>query len=108
VRALIRRGRPVEVTTISYRDLRVDLAMQRAERAGKPISLTAKELALLAFFLRHPDEVLSRSRIYGQVGGEEYDFVSNTLDVHIKELRRALEGPGESSPGPQDRSQRCR
>jgi DNA-binding response OmpR family regulator len=90
-RALIRRGRPVEITTISYREVRVDLAAQKADRAGHPLNLTAKELALLVFFLRHPGEVLSRTRIYGHVWGEEYDFVSNTLDVHVKELRRALE-----------------
>jgi DNA-binding response OmpR family regulator len=90
-RALIRRGRPVQVTTLSYRDVRVDLAAQKAERAGHPLDLTSKELALLMFFLRHPEEVLSRTRIYGHVWGEDYDFVSNTLEVHIKELRRALE-----------------
>ncbi len=93
-RALIRRGRPVEVTTLSFRDVRVDLAAQRAERAGHSLDLTAKELALFVFFLRHPGEVLSRTRIYGNVWGEDYDFVSNTLDVHIKELRRALEARG--------------
>jgi two-component system copper resistance phosphate regulon response regulator CusR len=93
-RALIRRGRPVEVMTLSYRDVRVDLATQKAERAGHPLDLRAKELALLIFFLRHPDEVLSRTRIYLNVWGEDYDFVSNTLDVHIKELRRALEARG--------------
>ncbi len=80
--------------TLSYRDVRVDLAAQKAERAGHPLDLTAKELALLIFFLRHPDEVLSRTRIYGNVWGEAYDFVSNTLDVHIKELRRGLEARG--------------
>ena len=93
-RALIRRGRPVGLMTLSYRDVRVDLTAQKAERAGHPLDLTAKELALLVFFLRHPDEVLSRSRIYGHVWGEDYDFVSNTLDVHVKELRRALEARG--------------
>ena len=93
-RALIRRGRPVEVVTLTYRDVRVDLAAQRAERAGRPLNLTAKELAVLVFFLRHPNEVLSRARIYGHVWGEDYDFVSNTLDVHIKELRRGLEARG--------------
>ncbi len=93
-RALIRRGRPVQVATLSYRDVRVDLAEQKAERAGQALNLTTKELALLVFFLRHPGEVLSRSRIYGHVWGEAYDFVSNTLDVHVKELRRALEAQG--------------
>jgi two-component system, OmpR family, copper resistance phosphate regulon response regulator CusR len=93
-RALIRRGRPLEVMALSYRDVRVDLAAQKAERAGHPLNLTSKELAVLVFFLRHPDQVLSRTRIYGIVWGEDYDFVSNTLDVHIKELRRALEAQG--------------
>jgi DNA-binding response OmpR family regulator len=93
-RALIRRGRPVEVTTLSYGDVSVDLASQKAERAGHPLVLTAKELGVLVFFVRHPHEVLSRTRIYGHVWGEEYDFVSNTLDVHINALRRALEARG--------------
>jgi two-component system copper resistance phosphate regulon response regulator CusR len=93
-RALIRRGRVVEVMTLSYRDVRIDLAAQLAERAGHPLDLTTKELALFVFFLRHPDEVLSRTRIYGHVWGEDYDFVSNTLDVHVKELRHALEARG--------------
>src|SRR5262249_34320653 len=94
-RALIRRGRPVQVTTLSYRDVRVDLAGQKAERAGHGLDLTTKELALLVFFLRHPEEVLSRTRIYGHVWGEDYDFVSNALEVHIKELRRAVERWGD-------------
>ena len=93
-RVCYERGRPVEVLTLSYRDVRVDLAAQKAERAGHPLDLTAKELALLVFFLQHPGEVLSRTRIYGQVWGEDYDFVSNTLEVHIKELRRTLEARG--------------
>ncbi len=94
VRALIRRGRPLESTTLSYRDVLVDLVAQKAERAGHPLDLTAKELAVLVFFLRHPGEVLSRARIYGHVWGETYDFVSNTLDVHINSLRRVLEARG--------------
>jgi DNA-binding response OmpR family regulator len=93
-RALIRRGRPVEVMTLSYRDVRVDLATQKAERAGHPLDLTTKEMALLVFFLRHPGEVLTRTRIYGHVWGEVYDYVSNTLEVHVKELRRTLESRG--------------
>src|SRR5580704_16633793 len=56
-RALIRRGRPVPITTLSYRDVRMDLEAQRAERAGHPLDLTTKQLAVLVFFLRHPEEV---------------------------------------------------
>ena len=94
VRALIRRYKDDENMVLAYQDVRVDLVAQRAQRGGHPLELTAKELGLLAFFLNHPGEILSRTRIYGQVWGEDYDFVSNTLDVHIKELRRKIEARG--------------
>jgi DNA-binding response OmpR family regulator len=93
-RALIRRYRDDENMVLVYQDVRVDLVAQRAQRAGHALELTAKELGLLAFLLNHPGEILSRTRIYGQVWGQDYDFVSNTLDVHIKELRRKLETRG--------------
>ena len=63
-------------------------------RDGRPLELTAKEQALLVFFLRHPGEVLSRTRIYDAVWDERYDGLSNTLEVHVKELRRKLEAHG--------------
>ncbi|MBX6314006.1 MAG: response regulator transcription factor [Isosphaeraceae bacterium] len=94
IRALIRRRDAAEGTTLAYRDVRVDLATGRAERAGHPLDLTAKEYALLVFFLRHPGQVLSRTRIYEHVWDERYDGLSNTLEVHVKELRRALEAHG--------------
>jgi DNA-binding response OmpR family regulator len=67
------------------------LATHRVERVGHRLDLTAKEYALLVFFLRHPGEVLSRTRIYEHVWDERYDGVSNTLEVHVKGLRRKLE-----------------
>jgi two-component system copper resistance phosphate regulon response regulator CusR len=95
VRAVVRRRDQGESTTLVFRDLRVDLATGRAERNGHPLSLTAKEHALLVFFLRHCGQVLSRTRIYEHVWDERYDGFSNTLEVHIKELRRKLEAHGE-------------
>ena len=94
VRALVRRPRGGGVTTLTLGDVRVDLATHRAERAGKPLELTVKEQALLVFFLRHPGEVLSRTRIYEHVWDERYDGTSNTLEVHVMELRRKLEAKG--------------
>jgi two-component system, OmpR family, copper resistance phosphate regulon response regulator CusR len=70
------------------------LATQRVERAGQRLELTAKEQALLVFFVRHPDEVLSRTRIYNHVWDERYDGLSNTLEFHVMELRRKLEARG--------------
>jgi two-component system copper resistance phosphate regulon response regulator CusR len=94
IRPLVRRREQGAGTVLSYRDISVDLATQRAERAGRPLDLTAKEQALLVLFLHHPGEVLSRTRIYEQVWDERYDGLSNTLEVHIMELRRKLEAHG--------------
>ena len=94
IRALVRRRDAAEGTTMEYRDVRVDLAAQRADRGGQALTLTAKEYALLVFFLRHAGQVLSRTRIYEHVWDERYDGQSNTLEVHVKELRRKLEAHG--------------
>ena len=91
VRALGRRRDASLATTLDYRDVRVDMATQRVERAGRVLDLTAKEYALLVFFLRNQGQVLSRTRIYEGVWDERYDGLSNTLEVHVMELRRKLE-----------------
>ncbi len=93
IRALIRRPERGD-SVVRYGDVTLDLATQRAERAGRRLDLTAKEQALLLLFLRHPGEVLSRTRIYEQVWDERYDGISNTLEVHVMELRRKLEAHG--------------
>ncbi|HYV39669.1 MAG TPA: response regulator transcription factor [Gemmataceae bacterium] len=93
VRALARR-REGGTTLVSSHGVRLDLASQRADRDGHPLDLTAKEQSLLLLFLRHPGEVLSRTRIYEQVWDERFDGISNTLEVHIMELRRKLEAHG--------------
>ena len=94
VRALTRRQGRSTGTAVGHADVRVDLATHRAERAGGRLDLTAKEQALLVFFLRHPNEVLSRTRIYEHVWDERYDGLSNTLEYHVMELRRKLEAHG--------------
>ena len=94
VRALTRRREHEGDTRLRYEDVCFDLATHRTERGGHTIDLTAKEEALLLFFLRHPGEVLSRTRIYEHVWDERYDGLSNTLEVHVMELRRKLEAHG--------------
>ena len=94
VRALTRRRDRSLTTVLSFADVRLDLATQRVDRGGHGLDLTAKEHALLMFFLRHPGEVLSRTRIYEHVWDERYDGLSNTLEVHVMELRRKLEAHG--------------
>lgn len=94
VRALLRRPSQATAIAIEYGDIRVDLATQRATRGGHALDLTAKELALLILLLRNPRKVLTRTRIYETVWDESFSGLSNTLEVHIKELRRKLEAVG--------------
>jgi two-component system copper resistance phosphate regulon response regulator CusR len=94
VRVLARRQQNTSGTELVVDDLSVNLATHRAERAGVRLDLTAKEYALLVFFIRHRGEVLTRTRIYEHVWDERYDGLSNTLEVHVMELRRKLEAHG--------------
>jgi two-component system copper resistance phosphate regulon response regulator CusR len=90
VRSLARRPGGRAATILKHADVTIDLATQQVQRAGRRLELTAREYALLVLFLRHPGEVLSRTRIYEQVWDERYDGVSNTLEVHVMELRKKL------------------
>lgn len=93
IRVLTRRPKPTR-TLLRHGTLSVDPASHCAQRGNKLLELTAKEESLLVFFLGHPGEVLSRSRIYETVWHERFDGMSNTLEVHIAELRRKLEAHG--------------
>jgi two-component system, OmpR family, copper resistance phosphate regulon response regulator CusR len=94
VRVLIRRREDRGDVVLSHGDISVDLAEQSAERAGRPLDLAGKELTLLILFLRHPGRLLTRAEIYERVWKEPYDPESNTLGVHIMELRHKLEALG--------------
>ena len=94
VRALIRRRDDRVGGELAHGDVTVDLAAQRAERAGRPLDLSAKELALLIFFLRHPGRVLTRAGSTSRSGTSRTTAESKTLGVHIMELRRKLEALG--------------
>lgn len=96
VRALTRRNRGRARNVLEHQDVCVNILTRRAERAGVPLSLTAKEEALLIYFLRHPGEVLTRARIFEQVWDDRYDHSSNTIEVHIRNLRGKLEAGGRS------------
>ena len=93
-RALIRRGENQADARLTHGDVTIDLTTQRTERAGKPLDLTAKELALLIYFVRNAGRVLTRAEIYVHVWNEPYDRLSNTLEMHVVELRRKLEARG--------------
>ena len=94
LRAVERRRALTSEPVVGVGDVSVNLATHRAERAGRPLALTSKEEALLVFFLRHPREILSRTRLYEAVWDERFDGMSNTLEVHVMEVRKKLEEHG--------------
>jgi two-component system copper resistance phosphate regulon response regulator CusR len=94
IRVMARRQDQAPAPLVRYENVQVDLATHRVERSGSRLHLSPKAYSLLVFFLRHPDEVLTRTRIYEQVWDDRYDGLSNTLEVHVVELRRQLEAHG--------------
>lgn len=94
IRALLRREDRRPGVVLTYSDVSVDMVTRQSTRGGQRLDLTAREEALLAFFLRHPEQVLTRTRIYEAVWDERYDGMSNTLEVHVMELRKKLERYG--------------
>lgn len=81
---------------INYADLILDTGSREVWRGNRPITLTSTEYELLLLFLRHPQQVLSRSLIMERVWGYDFSNGSNVLDVYIGYLRRKLEEGGES------------
>lgn len=93
VRALLRRGQVATPAVIEVGDLRVDTSAQRVERAGRAIELTTKEYALLEFFARNAGRVIGRGEISEHVWDENFDPVSNLIEVYVQRLRRKLGPP---------------
>jgi DNA-binding response OmpR family regulator len=92
LRALLRRGaRQYVEPRLSVADLELDTNTHGVKRAGREIALTAKEYALMEYFLRHPGKVLSRAEIAESVWDESYDPFSNTIEVYIARLRRNID-----------------
>jgi two-component system, OmpR family, copper resistance phosphate regulon response regulator CusR len=91
LRALTRRPAEIRPRTLSVADLTVDTASHAVVRAGKPISLTAKEYALLEFLVLNQDRVVGRHQIAEHVWDENFDPFSNVIDVYVKRLRAKLD-----------------
>ncbi|MFC4014545.1 response regulator transcription factor [Nonomuraea purpurea] len=99
VRALLRRGAlssgAPEDDTLSYGDLRMDLAAREVTRGSRRLDLTRTEYLLMELFLAHPRQVLTRDQILSEVWGFDFEPTSNSLDVYVMYLRRKTEAGGE-------------
>ena len=98
LRALQRRrqtGGPA--VTIAVGDLTMDPSTRSVHRAGRAISVTAKEYALLEYFMRRVGAVLTRTMIAEHVWDFTFEQASNVVDVYVKHLRDKIDVPGEAS-----------
>jgi DNA-binding response OmpR family regulator len=99
VRAQLRSPGQRESSVLEAAGIRMDLRTRRVERDGREVQLTAREFELLAYLLRHPDQVLSREQILNAVWGFDFDPGTKVLEVYVGYVRRKL-GPEEDRAGP--------
>ncbi len=93
IEALLRRGREQRTvaTVLEVADLVLDRERMQVTRAGKPITLTAKELAFLELLMSAPGRLYSRERILSNVWGANEDPLTNIVDVYIRRLRSKID-----------------
>jgi len=99
LRALTRRSKPepeADSETLQFEDLVLDPQTREVTRAGRRISLTRTEFALLHVFMEHPRRVLERGWLLNEVWGFDFPTTANSLEVYIGYLRRKTEGEGEA------------
>ena len=91
LRALQRRTQTEEAPRLQIGDLALNLITRRVTRGAVEVQLTNKEFALLEYFMRHPDEILSRETLSEKVWEETFDTLTNVIDVYINYLRNKID-----------------
>ncbi len=98
VEALLRRTRREErPDRYAFGDVELDFKQRRATRAGEPLELSARELALLEYLVAHRGEVVTREQLLQAVWGYRSLPLTRTVDMHVAKLRRRIE-PDPASP----------
>ena len=96
MRALLRRSGSVPTKgALSFHDLVMDLSAHRVQRNGRPIHLGPTEFRLLEFLMQHPRRVFSREQLLDAVWGRDIHVELRTVDVHIRRLRKSINGLDE-------------
>lgn len=98
VRAQLRQPHQGATDVLNVGDLSLHLTTRVVERGGEEIKLTAREFELLAYLMRHPGQVLSRSQILNSVWGYDHDPGTNVLDVYMSYLRGKLRSDSDDAP----------
>jgi len=96
INSVLRRPSQSKPVVLTVGPLEMDMATRVVRKSGKEVSLTLKEFSLLECFMRQPNEVLSREKLFDHVWDFNSLSWSNVLDVHMKNLRKKL---GDDSNG---------
>lgn len=91
LRALLRRESEDKAGQLVLADLVLDPATHFVQRAGQPVELTAKEYALLEYFMRNPNRLITREMAEGHIWSYDFQTTSNVVDVYIRRLRRKID-----------------
>jgi two-component system, OmpR family, response regulator len=97
LRALLRRPRQSTAWVLRIGPLTVDRAMRRVRWDEQKVELSAREFQILEYLAQHPGHVVTRTRVYEHVWNEQMEPMSNTIDVHVKEIRRKLAAAGATN-----------
>lgn len=95
IRALLRRRIEAEAPVLQVADLTLDPAKRLVARGGEKIELTPKEFTLLAYFMRNPGRVLTRTMIAEHVWDYDFDTMTNVIDVYVNYLRKKIDAGRE-------------
>lgn len=93
LRALLRRDSADKSALLTVGDLVLDPANHQVTRAGQPIELTTKEFALLEYFMRSPNRLISREMAEDHIWNYDFEGTSNVVDVYVRRLRRKIDDP---------------
>jgi heavy metal response regulator len=91
VRSLLRRGQKDRGAEIRFADLRLDPVGHKVWRGDKEIELTAKEYSLMEYFMRNPNQILTRTMIAEHVWDYTFDSFTNIIDVYVNYLRKKVD-----------------
>ncbi len=93
IRALLRRGRADQTTRLKLADLEIDLVSRRVTRGEHVLELTSREFDLLAYLVRHQDQIVSREMLAREVWHHPARStpLDNVIDVHVSRLRRKVD-----------------
>ena len=94
---LARRPENILPNELKTKDLILNPSTRKVYRGGKEVKLTLKEFRMLEYLMRHPNQVVNRDQILDNLWDFTFDSFSNVVDVHMKNLRRKIDGSGKKS-----------